>query len=152
MFPSCRKGSGPFIAAIKAPAFIRARELAIAKPLHHHVFTRSQQDQINGPITVDVQRVGPCYCVQFQPAYLGHKRKGTANLAGIAVKCGWGSATCQHHICLAIAGTIKGRDTAANHILPVARIDAGDARGGPFFSERGDCGRILTPSTAGYAK
>ena len=95
--------------------------------------------------------IGARHLVQFEAAGFGLETQRAATCAGVAVEFGGRRAASQEHVVKAVAVAVKRGDAAADHVFPLAGVDAVDAGAGRLLDEAGDGGAILGSTWGGQA-
>ena len=63
----------------------------------------AEQDEVDDPIAVDVERIGASHAVQFQPARLRLEAERAAADAGVAIELRWRLPAGKQHVGIAVA-------------------------------------------------
>ena len=148
LLPGGGKRGPPGIAARKTPGVVGAREPAAAEPAHGDILADAQQHDVHDAVAVDIERIGAADLVQFETALLGHELERSAMRAGVAIELRRLLAAGQQQLRVAVVIAVEGRRAAADHVFPLALVDAVDAGAGGFLDKgrdgwRRDCRRNL---------
>ena len=108
------------------------------RPRITHVAADAQQHQVRDPVAVDVDRIGADHLVQFEAARLELEAQRAAALAHVAVELRRRLSAGEEDVGKAVAAAVEDGHAAADHILPLALVDAVDAGARRLIDEFGD--------------